>query len=78
MPVLRCRGTIFYSQLDEAMFFEALDRISAVTKYEGKGLDLFLTVPSRMSGKAARELDALFRRYKVDRRQLGPYLKESS
>jgi hypothetical protein len=74
MPSLRCHATIFYSQLDESLFFDALRRISAVKKIEGRGQDLFLSVPSRMSDKALGELIALFYRYKVDMRQLAPFI----
>ena len=75
MPLLRCHNTTFYSHLDEALFFSALNQISAVKSFEGKGRDLLLSVPTRMSRKAFHELNGLFIRYKIDRRQLDRYLK---
>lgn len=74
MRVLTCHGTVFYSQLDEAMFFNALKKISSVKKVTGRGLDLFLTVPSRLSDKSLRELLGLFFRFKIDMRQLAQFL----
>jgi len=73
MPILKCQETVFYSQLDETMFFAALQRISAVQKITGSGADLFVTVASRPSDKALRELLGLFHRYQVDLRQLAQF-----
>ena len=67
---------MFYSQLDEALFFSALKQIAAVKKFEGKGRDLFLTIPPRISRQALGELNGLFIRYKIDRRQLEPHRKK--
>ena len=74
MPTLKCSNTVFFSDLDERMFFDALKKISAVKKIEGRGPDLFLSVPSHLSDKALRELLGLFFRYDVDMRQLAHFL----
>ncbi|MFT3871000.1 MAG: hypothetical protein QM715_21305 [Nibricoccus sp.] len=76
MTVLKCHEMSFYSQLDEEMFFDALKKIAAVKKIEGRGSDLFLSVASRLSDKALRELLGLFFRYEVDLRQLAPFVTE--
>jgi hypothetical protein len=76
MLVLKCHNTWFYSQLDEAMFFEALKRISAVKNIEGSGPDLFISVPTRLSNKTLREVIGLFFRYDIDMRQLAAFLTE--
>ena len=73
MPILKCHKTEFYSPLDEEIFFDALQRISAVQKIAGSGVDLFVTVTSRPSDKALRELLGLFHRYQVDLRQLARF-----
>ena len=73
MPVLKCRKTVFYSQLDEGMFFDALKKISAVRKIEGSSSDLFLSVSARLSDKALRELLGLFFRYQIDMSQLAQF-----
>ena len=78
MPILKCHEMMFYSQLDEEIFFDALKKISAVKKIEGIGSDLLLSVPSRLSDKALRELLGLFFRYQVDMRQLAPFLTEKN
>jgi len=69
---------MFYSQLDEEMFFDALKKISAVKKIEGIGSDLLLSVPSRLSDKALRELLGLFFRYEIDMRQLASFVTEKN
>jgi hypothetical protein len=78
VPVLKCPKTTFYSQLDEGIFFGALKKISAVKKIEGRGPDLFLSVPSRLSDKTLRELLGLFFRYKVNMRQLAVFLTKKN
>ena len=78
MRVLKCQNTMFYSQLDEAMFFDAMKRISAIRKIEGRGPVLFLSVPSRLSNKSLREIIGLFFRYDVDMRQLATFLTEKN
>jgi hypothetical protein len=78
LPVLKCQNTNFYSQLDEAMFFEAMERIPAIKKIEGRGPDLFLYVPSRLSNKTLRDIIGLFFRYHVDMRQLAVFLTEKN
>jgi hypothetical protein len=78
MPVLKCHNTMFYSELDEAMFFDALKRVSAINKIEGQGPDLLLSVPARLSNKTLREVIGLFARYNVDLRQLAVFLTEKN
>jgi hypothetical protein len=70
LPTLKFQNVIFYSQLDEDAFFYTLKKVSAVKKIVGRGPDLFLTVSSRPSDKALRELLGLFFRFKIDMRQL--------
>jgi hypothetical protein len=71
MPVLICKRVIYFSDGDEKAFFDWLNRIKVVRKWHGVGESLFLQVPRRVSASGYRELDALFRRYKIDRAQLG-------
>lgn len=70
VPILTCRRVNFFSQSDERIFFSWLNEIKAVRRWEGKGDSIFLQVPSRMSDRGLRELLALFRRYRLDMRQL--------
>lgn len=71
MPVLTCKRVIYFSQGDEKAFFDWLNSIKAVRKWHGAGDALFLHVPRQISALGYRELDAFFRRYKIDRKQLG-------
>lgn len=78
MPNLKCHETMFYSQLDETLFFDALKKIPAIRKIDGVGSDLLLTVPSCLPDKALRELLGLFFRYHVDMRQFAHFLTEKN
>jgi hypothetical protein len=78
MPILKCHDTVFYSQIDEEMFFTALKKISGVKRIEFGRTDLLVTVQSRISDKALRELLGLFLRYKVDMRQLARFLTQKN
>jgi len=73
MPILRCRDVLFNSQLDETMFFTSLKSISSIKKIEGRGRDLFLSLPSRIPNRALRELLGVFHRYKKNMRQLAVF-----
>jgi hypothetical protein len=78
MPILKCHKTVFYSQLDEEMFFAGLKKISGVKNIEGQGWDLLFSVPSRVSEKTLRELLGLFFRYKIDMSQLAQFITEKN
>ena len=71
MPVLTCERVIYFSNGDEKAFFDWLNSIKVVRKWHGVGDSLFLQVPRRVSALGYRELDAFFRRYGIDRKQLG-------
>ena len=61
----------FRSPNDEAAFFGWLDRISSVTKYEGQGDTLYISVrKSQVDEEQLTDLLALFFRYQVDMKQL--------
>jgi len=69
--LLVARSVWFYSKSDEAAFFEWLDKLTCVSKYEGKGGALYIEVrPETVSEAALRELLALFHRYGIDKKQL--------
>jgi len=73
MPKLCCREVRFYSQADEVGFFRALESIKGIRRIEGRGEDLFLTVPGRLSEESLRNLLGVFFRYGVDLRQLAAF-----
>lgn len=66
----------YYSSLDENAFFQWLDRIGCVAGYEGRGLDLTITLGRTPNDEELREIIALFYRYGVDMRQLASFSKE--
>jgi hypothetical protein len=71
MPKLECKRIFFYSENDELLFFEWIERINCISKWEGVGDRIILYVKSkRISDKDLRDLLALFQRYKINMRQL--------
>lgn len=77
MPVLTCKRVIYFSDEDEKAFFNWLNSIKVVRRWHGAGESLFLQVPRRVSALGYRELDAFFRRYRIDRKQLGQLSSKS-
>lgn len=73
MPVLVCRKTRFYSQIDENAFFTMLKSIKAVRSIEGHGADILVSVSSRISDASLRELLGVFFRFRVNMRQLAKF-----
>ena|ERR1022692_1542237 len=72
--LLVARSVRFYSRSDEALFFEWLDKLTCVSKYEGKGDALYIEVrPKAVNEVALRELLALFHRYGIDKKQLASF-----
>jgi hypothetical protein len=69
--VLIAKRVWYYSQYDEAAFFEWLDKLSCVSGYQGEldVLNIYVDV-SKVDEYALRELLALFHRYAVDMKQL--------
>jgi hypothetical protein len=74
VPTLTCKRVIFYSQGDEAAFFNWISRIKAIKTVKGVGDEIRLVVPRRrISAESLRDLLALFFRYKVDMGQLSTF-----
>jgi hypothetical protein len=68
---LRAENVIYYSQNDEAAFFEWLAKMPCVIKVDGRGHMLFVRVnPVLVDQYNLRDLLALFHRYKIDMKQL--------
>jgi len=66
-------SVIYYSPLDERAFFEWLDRIDCVARYDGLGSNLTITLSRAPDDDELREFIALFHRYGVDMRQLAVF-----
>ena len=79
MPLIKFHEPMFFSHLDEEMFFVALTKISAVKKIEGRSKSgLHVSIRSRPSDKALRELLGLFFRFGIDMRELAQFLTEEN
>jgi hypothetical protein len=71
---LVARSVWFYSRSDEAAFFERLDKLTCISKYEGKGDALYIEVrPEAVDERELRELLAVFHRYGIDKKQLDAF-----
>ncbi len=64
----------FFSEKDEELFFEWLDKIKCVKKYEGHFCTLDIEVDADLIDEnELREMIALFLRYDVDMKQLAMF-----
>ena len=59
----------YFHQSDEAMFFAWLDRMEAVSGYDGRGDGLHIRLARRPTDDDLRELLAFHQRYSIDMRQ---------
>lgn len=68
--VLVVRGPTYYAPGDETAFFVWLKSIGCVGEISGHLYDLHIHLKRKPSIAQFRELDALFRRYRMNRRRL--------
>jgi hypothetical protein len=79
MPKLTCKSVMFYSETDELSFFNWINNIKCIKKFEGVSDTLFLHInTTKPSDICLRELIALFHRYKVDMEQLSQFLNDKN
>ena len=75
--VLLAKRVWYFSENDEAAFFEWLDKLPCVEKYEGRSDELKIYVNAAAADAGSvYELLALFRRYEIDMRQLRVFDRE--
>lgn len=75
---LEAKDVRFYSEGDEAAFFEWLDKIPCVSNYRGEGRVLLISVDrGRADEDSLRELLAIFFRYRIAMRQLSIFDSEA-
>jgi hypothetical protein len=71
------QGPVYFSSLDEAMFFEWLRRIPAVTRTGGEIRTFRVFVdPAKLNEDGLLELVGLFKRYKLPIRALAVFADE--
>lgn len=76
---LICKRVIFYSQFDEDLFFEWIKKISVIIDVKGVLDEIHLYILDVNLDRAAlREIIALFKRYKIDRKQLQVFLNDAN
>ena len=63
MPILTVTGPVFYSQLDEKLFFDGLHSIGGIQAVTGESTNIKIRTRRPLSVKAKRELDALLKRF---------------
>jgi len=69
--VLHAKRVLYYSENDEAAFFEWLVKLGCVEKYEGEADVLNIHINKTLVDEySLREILSLFRRYSVDMKQL--------
>ncbi|MBJ6727586.1 hypothetical protein [Geomesophilobacter sediminis] len=69
--ILEAQGVVFFSQHDEAAFFEWLGKLDCVTNYEGAGIAIDISVEKdKVDEVQMRELLSLFNRYKINMNEL--------
>lgn len=73
---IRAEHIRYYSQNDEAAFYEWLEKIRCVTSTGGTGYTLCINVQLDLVDQdALRELLALFHRYHISKSQLGELVR---
>jgi hypothetical protein len=69
----------FYSPVDEDLFFDWIKKIPSIIHFKGIGTNLLLYFKSkRISARDLKELIALFRRYKIDMKELKIFLNKGN
>jgi len=74
---LVCKNVKYYSDFDKEGFFEWIDKIKAIVEIEKKDKELYLYFKSkRITDQDLRSLIGLFRRFKIDMKQLKIFVNE--
>lgn len=76
---LICKSVKFYSHKDESAFFGWIKKIKCIEKFEGARDELYLDLVDRpLNYQDVEDLIALLCRYKIDMKQLQPFLNEDN
>lgn len=78
-PYLVCHGVVYYGLTDEKLFFQWIKEIECIEGTGGSGEDLYLYLKStHLTEDDLYEVINFFKRYKIDIRQLRPYLTDEN
>lgn len=78
-PFLTCSHVIYRGFLSEDIFFEWIYKINCIESLGGEGSDLYLYLTSaNLTSSDIYDLLAFFKRFKVDLKQLKPFLNENN
>ena len=76
---LICTPLKFYTQNDETLLFEWLNKIKCIKQIKGIGRELHLLIVSKnISNNDLLDLIGVFSRYKFDIKQLKVFMNESN
>ena len=68
---LTCKGIVYYSYIDEEIFFQWFAKIRCIESFEEARDELYLhLIPGELDYEGMHELIALFYRYKINMHQL--------
>ena len=76
--ILECKRVKFYTRYDEDVFFEWLKKIKCIKNVVGMRDKILLTVDEQLSNSAVMDLIGLFRRYKINMKQLDIFYNSSN
>lgn len=77
MIKLVAKSVVYFSQVDEEIFFAWLNRIGAVSESRGAGDELIIMIKDGpISDPDLRELVGLFHRYNIEKRQLSQFASD--
>lgn len=68
--ILVVKGPSFYAEGDETAFFNWLQSVPCVAEVTGHLRNLHIVLKRKPTRNQFRELDALFKRYRISRRSL--------
>ena len=74
-----CVSIKYYGFVDEELFFAWIKKMSFIKSFEGSGNELYLDLANReLNQDDLLELLAFFKRYKIDMKQLRPFLHDKN
>ena len=79
MTTFVAHSVVYYSEIDEDLFFEWLRRIRCIERVYGEGRDLYIELKDTdVEDGHVVELIAVFYRYRIDMRQLASLLTNTN